>query len=79
MASAGPAKRTGWPSSRTSPASGLVDAGEDLHQGGFAGPVLADDRQHLAGCERERHAVQGEHAGELLARAGDFESGGCGR
>ena len=35
---------------RISPASGVVDAGEDLHQRGLAGPVLADDGQHLAGA-----------------------------
>ena len=44
----------------------LVDAGDDLHQRGLARPVLADDGEHLAGRERERHAVEGEDAGELL-------------
>ena len=29
-----------------------VDAGEDLHQRRFAGPVLADDGEHLAAAAR---------------------------
>ena len=77
MASATPAKRTGWPSSRTSPASG-VDAGEDLHQRGLAGPVLADDGQHLAGGDAQRHAVERQHAGELLARRRGLRGGAAG-
>ena len=37
----------------------LIDAGQNLHQRRFAGAVLADDAQHLALIERQRH-VGGE-------------------
>ena len=32
---------------------GVVQPGQQLHQGGLAGAVLADQRHHLAGLERE--------------------------
>ena len=57
---------------------GPVDAGEDLHQRGFAGPVLADQGQHLAGADGQRHAVEGLNAGEVLADVADFEERRCG-
>ena len=34
------------------PSSGLMDAGQYLHEGRFAGAVLADDAKHLALVER---------------------------
>ena len=32
---------------------GVVEPGQELHQGGLAGAVLAHQRHHLAGLERE--------------------------
>ncbi len=46
-----------------------VDAGEYLHQRGFAGAVLAHQRMHLAGLQLEAGVVQRPHAGERLADA----------
>ncbi len=57
-------------------AVGDVDAGQDLHQRRFAGAVLADEGQHLAGRDVQRHAVQRLHAGEVLADVADFEERG---
>ena len=37
-----------------------VESAQDLHQRRLAGPVLADDREHLPGREPERNAVQGQ-------------------
>jgi hypothetical protein len=44
--------------------TGLVDPGEYLDQGGFAGAVLADERVDLSGSQRERHLVEGFDAEE---------------
>ena len=38
------------------------DAAEDLHQGRLAGPVLADEAQHLAGLDGEADVLQRPHA-----------------
>ena len=58
-------------------AVGPVDAGQDFHERRFAGPVLADEGQHLAGVDGQRHAVEGLNAGEVLADVADFEEGRC--
>ena len=68
-ASRTPAKRTGAPSIRISPSSAVLDAGEDLHQRGLAGAVLAHQGVDLAGAEVEVDAVEGGHAGEALGDA----------
>jgi hypothetical protein len=47
--------------------------GEDLHQGGFAGAVLADDREHLAAPQVDVDVFQGLHAGKGLRYASCFE------
>src|SRR5690606_38625975 len=47
----------------------LVDAGEDLDQGGLARAVLADERRDLAGVEREAHARKRADAGKALGDA----------
>src|SRR3954454_22349920 len=44
-----------------------VDAGQELDAGALAGPVLAEQRQHLAGPQLERDVVQGAGAAERLA------------
>ena len=45
------------------------DAAQDLHQSGFAGAVLADEADDLAGCHAHRKALQRENAGIGLADA----------
>ena len=47
----------------------LVDAGHDLDQRRLAGPVLADQRMHLAPPQLERHVVEGTGAPEPLGDA----------
>ena len=54
-------------------AIGLVDAGEDLHQRGLAGAVLADQRGDLSGIERQADIVERSHAGEGFGDAGKRE------
>ena len=49
------------------PASGVVDAGDDLHQRRLAGAVLAHERMDGAGLEAELDVVQRHHAREFLA------------
>jgi hypothetical protein len=51
----------------------LVDAGQDLHQGGLAGPVLADDAVDDAANNLQRDPVQGFDAREGLAHLPDAE------
>ena len=50
-----------------------VDAGEDLHQGGLAGPVLADQGVDLTGTELEAAVVERVNAREALADAGHLD------
>ena len=52
---------------------GSVDAREDLHQSRFAGPIFADDGQHLAGPHGQADAVQRQDAGEPLPQRADLE------
>src|SRR5688572_5854217 len=51
----------------------LVRAAEHLHQRALAGAVLSHHGQHLAARERERHAVERDHAREALADRGHRE------
>ncbi|MBG9885055.1 hypothetical protein ABE10_00335, partial [Bacillus toyonensis] len=46
-------------------ASERVDAGEDLHQGALARSVLAADRVHLPGADRDRDVGERLHSREL--------------
>ena len=48
------------------PRIGLVDAAQDLDQGGFAGAVLAEQRDDLAPSDGERDVPQGVGAAEML-------------
>ena len=52
------------------PLRGRIQAAEDVHQGGFAAPGRADDRDELAFLDVQRDIVQG--ADFLLAEAIDF-------
>jgi hypothetical protein len=59
---------------------GMLDAEQDLHQGGFAGAVLADHGMHLAGIDREVDAIIGDDAAGIgLADADGLEKRGHGR
>ena len=51
-----------------------VHAGEDFHQGAFAGAVFAQRRVDLAHPARKIDTVVGQHAGEALDNAAHFHS-----
>ena len=63
---AGGRTRPASPAISIVPGVGLVDAGEDLHQRGLAGAVLADQAEHLAGAELEVDVVENRVADEAL-------------
>src|SRR5581483_7882894 len=44
----------------------LLVAAEDLHQGGLAGPVVAEQGQHLALVQPQVHVRERRHAAEAL-------------
>src|SRR5207302_2467444 len=46
---------------------------DDVDQGGLAGPVRADDAEHLACGNGKAHIAQRPHAAELARQAADFE------
>ena len=50
-----------------------MHARDDLHEGGFAGAVLAHEAVDLALLQREINAAQGLHAAEALGHAGHLE------
>ena len=52
---------------------GLVDAGQDLHEGRFAGAVLTDDTKHLALIKREGNFAKNRHTEKRLGDAVHFE------
>ena len=54
---------------------GLVDAGQDFHDGRFARAILADQGGNLTGIERELHIRQGAHAGKRFRDAGQAQHG----
>ena len=47
---------------------------QNIHQGRFAGPVLTQQGQYLAGLNRETDIVIGEHAGKLLRYSSQLQS-----
>src|SRR5580692_10477122 len=51
----------------------LMDAGQDLHERRFAGAVLADDAEHFALIERQRHLMENGNAEKRLRDAVHFE------
>jgi len=51
---------------------GPQNPGEDVHEGGFAGAVLADDGVNLAASNLKIDTVVGENAGELLRDPAHF-------
>jgi hypothetical protein len=48
---------------------GHVVAEQDRHQRALAGAVFAQQRQHLAGAQLERHRVVGQHRAKALGDA----------
>ena len=48
---------------------GLVDAGEHLDQGGFAGAVFAQQCHHLTLADGDAYVIQGPDTGEAFADA----------
>src|SRR5262249_1634151 len=55
---------------------GLVDAGEDAHQGRLAGAVLADQADHLVRADRQADMVERMHAREALVDTGQAQGVG---
>ena len=55
---------------------GAHGAGDDVHQRGLPRAVLADQRVHLAGVEREFHAVQRRRRPEPLGDVADLQDAG---
>ena len=52
---------------------GLVNSGQQLDDRGFAGPILAEQRQDLSTLQRERDAVDGKRVGKALAEVPQLE------
>ena len=63
------------PSTRYSPSLGLMHAGEDLDQGRFAGAVVAQQAHHLAGVDRHRDVLEGDHRAEIARDVAHLEIG----
>ena len=56
-------------------AVGLVGAGDDLDERGFARAVLAEQRVDFARLQLERHALQRADGAEGFADVGELEEG----
>jgi hypothetical protein len=56
---------------------GLVNAREQLDEGGLAGAVVAQEAVDLAGAHAQRDVLQGDHATEVLRDAARLEDGRC--
>ena len=57
------------------PGVGLVHAAEDLHEGGFAGPVLAAEGDDLAGPDLQADVIKGVDAGKSFGNPAHFKKG----
>src|SRR5690606_16433561 len=53
---------------------GVVEAVEDVHQGGLSGAVLAEQAKNLARLDREVDRIVGDHTGESFRYSLQFES-----
>ena len=59
------------------PAVGMMDPGQDMHEGALAGPVLSDQGMDLAAADLQVDSVECADARESLAdRAGDQQGAG---
>ena len=74
-ASSGAWSWTGWPSSTHLAGVRPVDAGQQLDAGALAGAVLAQQGQHLARLELQRHVADGDRAAEGLGDASQRSDG----
>ena len=72
-------KRTGLPARCSSPVVIGDYAGEDFHQGAFAGAVFAADGVELARRHVEGHVGEGGDAGEAFGEADGDDGEACGR
>ena len=59
------------------PFARLIEAGEDFHQRRFAGAIVADDAQHLAGIHMEIHIAQRGDGAEIFCDALGLEQWAC--
>jgi hypothetical protein len=50
-----------------------VSSSQYFEEGGFTGPILAQQRMNFAGIHRERDLLQGSHAQEALADVSRLE------
>ena len=64
---------------RDATAIGLVDAGEDFDQCGFAGTVFADQGRDRARIKRKINRLERARTAEGLADAGQLQQGACRR
>ena len=60
------------------PMGGAKISGDDLDEGGLAGPVVAHQSHDLAGLERQRNVVEGMDGAEMLRNIFQFEKGHAG-
>ncbi|MNG92075.1 hypothetical protein D3C79_509940 [compost metagenome] len=58
---------------------GLIDAGQHLHQGGFAGAILTEQGHHLTRVDSQTRFVESAHPGEGLDDPGELKNGRGGR
>ena len=76
---AGRARRVGPALVDDLAAVGHVDAGQDLHERGLAGTVLADQRVDLAGQDVHAHVGEGMDAREALLDGAHLQDGRAGQ
>ena len=63
-----------WPSIRSWPAVGLINAAENFHQRGFARAVFARKRDDFARIDLEVNAVERNDSGEAFADSLHFQN-----
>ena len=73
IASPGPLNATGLIVDQDLAGIGLVQPVQDVHEGGLAGAVLAEQAESLAVAHLETYVVIGEHTWEALGYAAKFE------
>ena len=54
---------------------GLIDTGQHLHQGGFAGTIFTEQGHHLARIDPQTRFIEGAHTGEGLDDPGQLQNG----
>src|SRR5580698_1319788 len=52
---------------------GPLDTHDQLHDGGFAGAIRADQAEYFSALDAERHIFHGDETAEALGKAGNFE------